>query len=120
VPLVAQGEECVLTKLAIEALDRAGREWEMAFSGPNSSSVAGAVAAGLGISAMVERLVPPELTIWRDAPLPPLPDIPCGIYLRESHDRGLLEELAEALAKAIRPPPASAASRGSVSDRQAG
>ncbi len=119
-PLVAQGEECVLTKLAIEALDRAGREWELAFSGPSSSSVAAAVAAGLGISAMVERLVPPDLTIWRDAQLPPLPDIPCGIYLRESHDRGLLEELAEALAKVIHPPSASKASRASISDRQAG
>jgi DNA-binding transcriptional LysR family regulator len=119
VPLVTQGEECVLTRLSIEALDRAGREWEMVFTGPNSSSVAGAVAAGLGISAMVERLVPPELTVWRDAALPALPDIPCGIYLRESHDRGLLDELAETLAKAIRPRPATAPHE-SRADRQAG
>jgi len=120
VPLVAQDEDCMLTKLAIEALNRAGREWEMVFTGSSSVSVAGAVAAGLGISAMVERLVPPELTVWRDAPLPPLPDIACGIYLRETHDRGLFEELAEALAKVIRPPAASAAPHGTVVDRQAG
>src|SRR5262249_60127830 len=118
VPLVAQDEDCILTKLVVEALDRAGREWEMVFTGPSSVSVAGAVAAGLGISAMVERLVSPELTVWRDAPLAPLPDITCGIYLREGHERGLLEELAEALAKVIRPERASAGA--SIVDRQAG
>ena len=107
-----------MTKLAIEALGRAGRDWEMVFTGPSSVSVAGAVAAGLGISAVVERLVPPELTVWRDAALPPLPDITCGIYLRDSHERGLLEALAEALAKVIRPQPASASPSGV--DRQAG
>jgi DNA-binding transcriptional LysR family regulator len=120
VPVVAHDEECVLTKLQIEALDRAGRDWEMVFTGPSSLSVAGAVAAGLGVSAMVERLVPPELAIWRDAPLPPLPEIACGIYLREGHDHGMLEALAEALAKVVRPPPARHASRGPIAGRQAG
>jgi DNA-binding transcriptional LysR family regulator len=120
VPLVAQGEDCVLTKLAMEALDRAGRGWEMVFIGPSNASVVGAVAAGLGISAMFERLVPAELTVWRDAPLPPLPDLTCGIYLRESHDRSLLEALAQAMAKVIRPPLAGAAPHGSLVERQAG
>ena len=120
VPLVAQNEDCTLTKAAIAALDRAGREWETVFTGTSSLSIAAAVAAGLGVSAMIERLVPAELTAWRDAPLPPLPDIACGVYLRESHDRDLLAELAQALAKAIRPPTASAVPREPVADRQAG
>jgi DNA-binding transcriptional LysR family regulator len=120
VPLVAHDEECVLTKLSIEALDRAGQDWEMVFTGASSVSVAGAVAAGLGVSAMLERLVPPELTVWHDPPLPPLPEVACGIYLREGPDRGLLEELAEALAAVIRPRPARTAPLESVADRQAG
>ncbi|HXW25711.1 MAG TPA: LysR family transcriptional regulator [Xanthobacteraceae bacterium] len=120
VPLVARDDGCLLTKLSIEALDRAGRDWEMVFTAASSVSVAAAVAAGLGVSAMIERLVPAQLTIWRDPPLPPLPDITCGIYLREGEDRGLLEELAEALAAAIRPSAATTAPAGSISELRAG
>ena len=110
----------MLTKLSIEALDRAGRDWEMVFTGPSSHSVAGAVAAGLGVSVMAERVVPPELTVWRDPPLPALPDIVCAIYLREGDDRELLEDLADALAAVIRSRPGRAASREPAADRQAG
>jgi DNA-binding transcriptional LysR family regulator len=119
-PLVAQDDECVLTKLAVEALDRAGRDWEMVFRGANSVSVAGAVAAGLGVSVMVERLVPAELTVWRDPALPPLPEIMCAICLREGDDRELLEDLAQALAAVIRSRPGRGAMREPVTDRQAG
>lgn len=120
VPLVAQDEECVLTKLSIEALDRAGRDWEMVFTGPSNVSVAGAVAAGLGVSVMVERLVPPELTVWRDPPLPPLPEIVCAIYLREGGNRELLEELAKAFATVIRSRTGRSGAREPIVDRQAG
>ncbi|HEV2954616.1 MAG TPA: LysR family transcriptional regulator [Xanthobacteraceae bacterium] len=120
VPLVVQDDECVLTKLSVEALDRAGRDWEMVFRGASSASVAAAVAAGLGVSVMVERLVPAELIVWRDPPLPPLPEITCSIYLREGDDRELLEDLAQALAAAIRARPGRGATREPVVDRQAG
>ena len=117
VPLVSHDEESVLTKLSIEALDRAGRGWEMVFIGPSSVSVAGAVAAGLGVAVMVERLVPPEVTVWRDPPLPQLPEIACAIYLREGGDRELLESLADALAAAVRSRTGRSASREPVAGR---
>jgi DNA-binding transcriptional LysR family regulator len=119
VPLVALEEESVLTKLSTEALELAGRDWETVFTGPSRTSVAGAVAAGLGVSAMFERLVPPELVVWRDPPLPPLPDTVCSIYLREGDDRELLENLAEALSRGMRPRPARIAAREAVADRHA-
>jgi DNA-binding transcriptional LysR family regulator len=120
VPLAAREESCVLTRLLIQALEQAGRDWDTVFTGASSVSVTAAVAAGLGFSAMIERLVPAEVAVWRDPPLPSLPDIECGIYLREGHDLPLLEELAQALAAAIRPPAKAAAPLGSVSERQAG
>ena len=119
VPLVVHDEECVLTKLSIEALDRAGRDWEMVFRGPSSLSVGGAVAAGLGVSVMAERVVPPELTVWRDPPLPTLPEIVCAVYLREGDDRELLEDLAQAFAGVIRSRPGRAVAREPMADRQA-
>jgi DNA-binding transcriptional LysR family regulator len=120
VPLVAQGEDCVLTKLSVEALDLAGRDWELVFTGQSSASVAGAVAAGLGVSAMIERLVPPELIVWRDPPLPALPEIVCTVYLREGEDRELVENLAQALSGAMRAWPGRTSSREPMADRQAG
>jgi DNA-binding transcriptional LysR family regulator len=119
VPLVAH-EGCLLTRLSIQALEQAGRDWEMVFAGASSVGVAAAVSAGLGISATIERLVPADHVVWHDAPLPPFPNIACGIYLREGHDRPLLEELAEALAAVIRPPAATTVPLGPVSERQAG
>jgi DNA-binding transcriptional LysR family regulator len=120
VPLVAQDEDCVLTKLAIEALDLAGREWELVFTAPSSASVAGAVSAGLGVSAMIERLVPSELIAWRDPLLPPLPEIVCTVYLREGEDRELVENLAEALSGTMRAWPGRMGSREPMADRHAG
>jgi DNA-binding transcriptional LysR family regulator len=117
VPLVVHDEESLLTKLSIEALDRAGRDWEMVFAGPTNAIVAGAVAAGLGVAVMVERLVPPELTVWRDPPLPRLPDIACAIYLREGEDRALLEGLADALAAVVRARHGRPASREPLAGR---
>jgi DNA-binding transcriptional LysR family regulator len=120
VPLVAQDEDCALTKVAVEALDLAGRDWELAFTGPTSASVVGAVAAGLGVSAMIERLVPPELIVWRDPPLPPLPELVCTVYLREGEDRELVADLAQALSEAMRARPGRMGPREPMAGRQAG
>jgi len=110
----------VLTKRAVGALDRAGRDWEMVFTAPSSGSVAGAVSAGLGVSPMIERLVPPDLIVWRDPPLPALSEIVCTIYLRDGEDHELLESLAQALSEAMRTWPGRKGSREPMADRQAG
>jgi hypothetical protein len=43
------------------------------------------------------------LTVWEDAPLPQLPELHCGLFLRESEDRPELLELADDIAAALRP-----------------
>jgi DNA-binding transcriptional LysR family regulator len=120
VPLVTHGEGCLVSMLAIQTLDKAGREWEEVFNATSSISIAAAVAAGLGISATVERYVPAGLEPWNDAPLPPLPSVECGIYLREGRDRRLLERLADAIADVIRPPTATSPLFGAAAERRAG
>ena len=103
VPLVSYDEACLLSRLMVQTLEQAGRESEVVFNAASSISIAGAVAAGLGISASVERFVPAETMIWRNPPLPPMPDIECGIFVREGPDCRLLAELADAIARVIRP-----------------
>ena len=51
----------------------------------------GAVTAGLGVMAITRRRANDiGLTIWDDAPLPKLPDIYSGIYIREGGARAAL------------------------------
>ena len=50
------------------------------------------------------RVPQTTLTIWEDAPLPELPQLYCGIYLREGGDnRAALEDLGDEIAKVLRP-----------------
>jgi hypothetical protein len=48
------------------------------------------------------RVSSPNVRIWRDAPLPKLPDFIWGIYLRDGGEREPLEELADSIAGELR------------------
>jgi hypothetical protein len=45
----------------------------------------------------------PGIAVWDDAPLPRLPDIFCGIYVRAGVDGEEREQIAETIAAALRP-----------------
>lgn len=112
VPLVSYGEECLFTRSAMAALSQAGRECELAFIGSSLLGLGAAVAAGFGVMALPRgRADIPGITVWADAPLPKLPDIFCGIYVRPGVDAEEREQIADAIAAALRPetPPETAA-----------
>lgn len=102
VPLVSHGERSVYHRLAVTALKAAGLEWEDVFTGPSLTSLSGAVAAGLGVMPITRRRANDVgLKIWDDAPLPKLPDLFSGIYIREGGARAAYEELAGEIAQAL-------------------
>jgi DNA-binding transcriptional LysR family regulator len=104
VPLVSYGEECLFTRNAMMALSQANRECELVFIGSSLLGLGAAVAAGLGVMALPRgRAGIPGVSIWEDAPLPKLPDIFCGIYLRAGADIEEREQVAEAIAAALNP-----------------
>jgi DNA-binding transcriptional LysR family regulator len=78
VPLVSFGEDCSCRYTAVNALHRV-----MVL--PRS------------------RALQTALTVWEDAPLPELPELYCGIYLREGGNRAALEELSDEIAAELRP-----------------
>jgi DNA-binding transcriptional LysR family regulator len=109
VPLVRYGESCVYHQLATTALKSAGLDWEDVFTGPSAASLANAVAAGLGVMAVMrERAEEHGMTVWQDAPLPPLPNLYSGIFVREGGARAAYEQLADEIAAALREPSAGA------------
>jgi DNA-binding transcriptional LysR family regulator len=104
VPLVSYGDECLFTRNAIMALSQAGRDSELMYVGASLLGLGAAVAAGLGVMALPKsRADIPGVSIWEDAPLPRLPDIFCGIYVRPGADMQEREEIAETVAAALRP-----------------
>jgi DNA-binding transcriptional LysR family regulator len=106
VPLVAYGEDCACQRVAVAALNDAGRECEFVFSSRSLTSLVAAVAAGFGVMVMPRgRAVKTNLTMWEDAPLPKLPELYCGIFVREGGNRAVLEELADNLANDLRAQP---------------
>lgn len=104
IPLVSHGEEGLFTRTAMNVLSRAGRECELAFVAPSIICLGTAVAAGFGVMALPRsRANVPGMTIWDDAPLPKLPDVFCGIYVRAGTDVEDREQIAETIAAALRP-----------------
>jgi DNA-binding transcriptional LysR family regulator len=105
VPLVSFGEDCSCRYTAVQALHRIGRECDFVYTSRSIASLEAAVLAGLGVMVLPRSRVPQTaLTIWEDAPLPELPQLYCGIYLRPgSENHAALEDLAEEIAKVLRP-----------------
>ena len=104
VPLVSFGEDCSCRYTAVHALHRVGRDCDFVFTARSVRSLEAAVAAGLGVMVLPRsRVAQTSLSIWEDAPLPELPELYCGIFLREGGNRAALEELADEIALVLRP-----------------
>ena len=103
VPLVSYGDECLFARNAMNALSQVGRECGVAFVGSSLLGLGAAVAAGFGVMALPRsRTDIPGVTIWEDAPLPKLSDIFCGVYVRSGADIEEREQIADAIATALR------------------
>jgi DNA-binding transcriptional LysR family regulator len=84
-------------------MSQAGRECELVFIGSSLLGLGAAVAAGFGVMALPRsRAEIPGISIWKDPPLPKLPDIFCGIYVRNGADLDEREQIADTIAAALR------------------
>ena len=98
VPLISYGEDSVYHRLVTTAFKSAGLDWEDVFTSPSFTSLSGAVAAGLGVMPISRlRAKVAGMTVWEDAPLPKLPDLYIGYYIREGGARAVYEQVADAV-----------------------
>lgn len=106
VPMLAFSEECMCYRAGVNALARTGRETRLVLTATTVLSLSAAVDAGLGTMVMTRsRVRLTQLNRWDDAPLPELPELYIGIYVREGADTKPLLELADDLAALLRPKP---------------
>lgn len=104
IPLITYTDSCVYGRLATSALNQAGLDHEIVFTGQGIVSLTAAVTADLGFMVLAKRVVPQDLTI-HTAPLPPLQNLICGVYLSDSFGRDTLSRVADALTELVRPQP---------------
>lgn len=72
-PLISLMPDCWLRRHGMAALDKAGLAWREAFIGGGMAAVLAAIAGGLGVSPLAERLAPPgTVEVGRDWGLPAL------------------------------------------------
>jgi DNA-binding transcriptional LysR family regulator len=87
----------------VAALNSIGRDSELVFMGSSVAGIGAAVASGIGISALPRNSANlPGVAVWEDAPLPKLPELFCGIYVRPGGEAEDREQLADTLATALR------------------
>jgi DNA-binding transcriptional LysR family regulator len=104
VPLVSYADDCACQRIAVASLHRSGRDCDFVYTSRSLISLAAAVAAGFGVMVMPRRRVDQtNLMVWDDPPLPKLPELYCGVFLREDDDRTVLKELADEFASDLSP-----------------
>ena len=100
VPLVSYAEDCACQRVTIAALREAGRRFELVFTARSLAGLAAAVEAGFGVLVVPRgRAINAALRIWDDPPLPKLPELYCGVFVREGGNREAVDEFAEQLAE---------------------
>ncbi len=102
VPLVTYGDVSAYHRIAVTALQAAGLNWEAVFTGPNVHSLSAAIAAGLEVMPVGRKVANDiGMIIWEDAPLPRLPNLYSGIYVREGGESAAYQQIADDLAETL-------------------
>ena len=112
-PLVLFEPPCTFRRLALDALDRAGIPWRIAFTSPSLSGLWAAAAAGLGVTSRTELGAPPRVVRCVDRRLPALPSL--AFRVEGASDSAPLSDLRTLLIEVLREagPPLTRGRRGS-------
>jgi DNA-binding transcriptional LysR family regulator len=106
VPMVAFSEDCMCFRAGTKALRENGRSHRLVMMSGTVLVLSAGVDSGLGTMVMTRgRVRLTQLKRWDDAPLPKLPELHVGIYVREGADTRPLNDLADDLAPLLRPKP---------------
>jgi len=103
VPLLSYKEICVCHRVGVSALSKVGRSSELVFRATSAEWLRSAVVEGVGVMVVPRSRIPSELIAWDNGPLPPLPDVYCGIFLGEDCEDEDIVQFADHVAAAMRP-----------------
>jgi DNA-binding transcriptional LysR family regulator len=102
-PLVMLDSPCLMRAAAIEALDRAGIPWRIAFTSHSLSGIWAAVAAGLGVTVRTEAGAPAGVRPLTPSALPPLPVIGLSLLQSEAELTPTMQRLRDIVLQTLAP-----------------
>jgi len=101
-PLVMFSSKCRFRPIALEALQKAGRTYEIVFVGGNLNAIQTGVEADLGLSVLSPLSVSPGMVVLgNDSGLPELPSADLAIYSRKIPTHPMVPRLAAFLVEAV-------------------
>lgn len=101
-PLVMFGPQCRFRPLCLDALQKAGRTWEIVYDGGSVHAIQSAVEADLGISVLTAISLKPGIEIvGKKAGLPTLPPCDLALYYRKNLAIPAVQKLADFIAEQV-------------------
>src|SRR6266481_5215735 len=101
-PLVMFGPKCRFRPIALEALQKAGRAWEIVYVGGSLNFVQTGVEADLGLSVLSPLSLTQGIVIAGNGPsLPTLPTADLAIYNRRTPSHSLVPRLTAFLVESV-------------------
>lgn len=100
-PLVVLEAPCLLRSAAIDALDRAGIAWRIAFTSASLAGTWAAVRAGLGVSVRTPLGLPSHVSMLEGAALPDLPTLGLALHRAEAEPAPAVARLAEIILQSL-------------------
>lgn len=102
-PLVVLDAPCLVRRAAIDALDRAGIAWRIAFTSASLAGTWAAVTAGLGVSVRTPLGLPAGVRALtaKEAGLPALPVLGLSLHRAEAEPAPAVARLAEILVQRL-------------------
>lgn len=102
VPLILFAPPCGFRRAAFDALEAAGRPWQVVYASASLASIQAAVRADLGIALLGRSSVLPGMKVVpTKAGLPSLPDTAISLYLRKSAREPLAQSLGSFISTAV-------------------
>lgn len=101
-PVAVSHPSCVWRGMALDALDRAGRPYRIAYSSGNSVAVSAAVSQGLAVGAVPELTIRPGMRILTEADgFPPLGTFPIELVNKPGELNGAVDALRKQIASSV-------------------
>lgn len=104
-PLVVLDAPCLVRRAAIDALDRAGIAWRIAFTSASLAGIWAAVTAGLGVSVRTPLGLPAGVRALtaKEAGLPALPMLGLALHRADAEPSPAVTRLAKILVDTLMP-----------------
>jgi DNA-binding transcriptional LysR family regulator len=101
-PLVMFGPQCRFRPLCLDALQKAGRTWEIVYDGGGIHAIQSAVEADLGLSVLTAISLKPGIEIvGKRAGLPPLPTCDLALYYQKNPMVPAVQKLADFIVEQV-------------------